>query len=223
MSKSRILPCENAHNNSGIFMDYAKQKTAKRRFTASIYRQQYLQNSRCFFSICINKQKFHYHLTSVFLIDIIQTVSEKRCTFFDISRKKDLIMATTKKTTAKAETKTAAKKTATKKAEPAAKKVETKAAAKAETKVAAAKAETKAVAEKKPAAKKAPAKKAEPKFDLFIQFGGATVSVADIEKNVKKVVKGKKAYTVYVKPEESKAYIVADGETTGMDVFFVAD
>lgn len=124
-------------------------------------------------------------------------------------------MATTKKTTAKAETKTAAKKTATKKAEPA--------AAKAETKVAAAKAETKAVAEKKPAAKKAPAKKAEPKFDLFIQFGGATVSVADIEKNVKKVVKGKKAYTVYVKPEESKAYIVADGETTGMDVFFVAD
>ena len=60
-------------------------------------------------------------------------------------------------------------------------------------------------------------------MDLYIQFGGATVSVKDIEKNVKKVVKGKKAYTVYVKPEESKAYIVADGETTGMDVFFVAD
>ena len=78
-------------------------------------------------------------------------------------------------------------------------------------------------AETKTAAKKAPAKKADPKFDLFIQFGGATVSVKDIEKNVKKVVKGKKAYTVYVKPEESKAYIVADGETTGMDVFFVAD
>lgn len=97
-------------------------------------------------------------------------------------------MATTKKTTAKAETKTAAKKT------------ETKAAA------------------KKPAAKKV-----DPKFDLYIQFGGATVSVKDIEKNVKKVVKGKKAYTVYVKPEESKAYIVADGETTGMDVFFVAE
>ncbi len=117
-------------------------------------------------------------------------------------------MATTKKTAAKAETKTTAKKTATKKAETA---------AKAETKAVAAKAETKA------AAKKAPAKKVEPKFDLYIQFGGATVSVTDIEKNVKKVVKGKKAYTVYVKPEESKAYIVADGETTGMDVFFVAD
>lgn len=123
-------------------------------------------------------------------------------------------MATTKKTTAKAETKTAAKKTAAKaETKTAAKKTETKAAA-----AKAAKAETKTTAAKKPAAKKA-----EPKFDLYIQFGGATVSVADIEKNVKKVVKGKKAYTVYVKPEESKAYIVADGETTGMDVFFVAD
>ena len=107
-------------------------------------------------------------------------------------------MATTKKTAAKAETKTAAKKTA-------------------------AKTETKAAVAKTTAAKKPAAKKAEPKFDLYIQFGGATVSVNDIEKNVKKVVKGKKAYTVYVKPEESKAYIVADGETTGMDVFFVAD
>lgn len=125
-------------------------------------------------------------------------------------------MATAKKTTKAAETKTAAKKTTAKKAE-------TKAAA---TKTAAKKTETKAAATKtatKTAAKKAPAKKADPKFDLFIQFGGATVSVKDIEKNVKKVVKGKKAYTVYVKPEESKAYIVADGETTGMDVFFVAD
>lgn len=130
-------------------------------------------------------------------------------------------MATTKKTAAKAETKTAAKKTAAKAetktaAKKTAAKAETKAAAKTTTK-AAAKATTKA------AAKKPAAKKVDPKFDLFIQFGGATVSVKDIEKNVKKVVKGKKAYTVYVKPEESKAYIVADGETTGMDVFFVAD
>ena len=127
----------------------------------------------------------------------------------------------------------ATKKT-TKAAETAVEKTETKAAAKkapakkAETKAAAPKkAETKAAAPKKAETKAAPAKKAaaktEPKFDLYIQFGGATVSVKDIEKNVKKVVKGKKAYTVYVKPEESKAYIVADGETTGMDVFFVAD
>ena len=136
-------------------------------------------------------------------------------------------MATTKKTAAKAETKTTAKKTA-------AKETETKAAAKttatkkaAATKTAAKKTETKAAAKttatKKAATKTTAAKKTEPKFELFIQFGGATVAVADIENNVKKVVKGKKAYTVYVKPEESKAYIVADGETTGMDVFFVAD
>ena len=90
------------------------------------------------------------------------------------------------------------------------------------TKAAAPKAAAKKT-ETKTAAKQPAAKKADPKFDLFIQFGGATVSVKDIEKNVKKVVKGKKAYTVYVKPEESKAYIVADGETTGMDVFFVAE
>lgn len=121
-------------------------------------------------------------------------------------------MATTKKTAATAAT--------TEKKAPA-KKAATKTAAKAETKTTktAAKAETK-TAEKKAPAKKAPAKKTAAKVDLYIQFGGATVAVADIEKNVKKVVKGKKAYTVYVKPEESKAYIVADGETTGMDVFF---
>ena len=93
----------------------------------------------------------------------------------------------------------------------------------ATTKKTAAKAETKTTATKKAATKTTAAKKTEPKFELFIQFGGATVAVADIENNVKKVVKGKKAYTVYVKPEESKAYIVADGETTGMDVFFIAD
>ncbi len=109
-------------------------------------------------------------------------------------------MATTKKTT------TTEKKTTTKKAT-------TKAAT---TKAAATKTEEK----KAPAAKKPAAKKTAAKVELYIQFGGATVAVADIEKNVKKVVKGKKAYTVYVKPEESKAYIVADGETTGMDVFF---
>ena len=94
--------------------------------------------------------------------------------------------------------------------------VETKAV---ETK-AAEKTTEKKTAAKKPATKKATTKKSTAKVDLYIQFNGATVSVADIEENVKKVVEGKKSYTVYVKPEESKAYIVADGETTGMDVFF---
>ena len=138
-------------------------------------------------------------------------------------------MATTKKTAAKAETKTTAKKAAAKTETKAAAKTATKKAAaktaakKTETKAAAKTTAAKKTAAKTTAAKKTAAKKTEPKFELFIQFGGATVAVADIEKNVKKVVKGKKAYTVYVKPEESKAYIVADGETTGMDVFFVAD
>lgn len=117
-------------------------------------------------------------------------------------------MATTKKTTT--EKKTTEKKATTKKAA-------TKVEAKVETKPVAKAAEVK---EEKAPAKKPAAKKTTAKVDLYIQFGGATVAVADIEKNVKKVVKGKKNYTVYVKPEESKAYIVADGETTGMDVFF---
>ena len=125
-------------------------------------------------------------------------------------------MATTKKaaTTATEEKKTTAKKATTKKAATA------KAETKVETKVEAPKAEEKKAPAKKPAAKKTTAKKSTAKVDLYIQFNGATVSVADIEENVKKVVEGKKSYTVYVKPEESKAYIVADGETTGMDVFF---
>lgn len=114
------------------------------------------------------------------------------------------------KTTAKAETKATAKKAETKA-------VETKAA---ETKTAEKKTAAKKPATKKTTTKKTTTKKSTAKVDLYIQFGGATVSVADIEENVKKVVEGKKAYTVYVKPEESKAYIVADGETTGMDVFF---
>ena len=128
------------------------------------------------------------------------------------------------KTTKPAEKKTAEVKKEEVKAPVAAteKKTETKKAAapKATATKAAPKATATKTAEKKAPAKKPAAKKTTAKVDLYIQFGGATVSVADIEKNVKKVVKGKKAYTVYVKPEESKAYIVADGETTGMDVFF---
>lgn len=133
-------------------------------------------------------------------------------------------MATAKKTTKAAETKTAAKKTTKTAAKATAAKATAAKAAPAK-KAPAKKAETKAATKTaaKTTAKKAPAKKVDPKFELFIQYAGATVSVKDIEKNVKKVVKGKKAYTVYVKPDESKAYIVADGETTGMDVFFVGE
>lgn len=125
-------------------------------------------------------------------------------------------MATEKKAAAKttkaAETKTTTKKTATKAAETKA--VETKAV------------ETKAV-EKKPAAKKTTTtkktttKKTAAKIEMFIEFGGVQVSVDEIIENVKKVNgKDAKNYTIYVKPEDSKAYFVADGEEKEMDVFF---
>lgn len=122
-------------------------------------------------------------------------------------------MATEKKTAAKttAKTETAAKTTKT-----ATKKTETKAAAKAETKTTA----TKTAAKKTTTTKKTTTKKAA-KVEMFIEFGGVQVSVDEIIKNVQKVNgKDAKKYTIYVKPEESKAYFVADGEEKDMDVYF---
>ena len=138
-------------------------------------------------------------------------------------------MATTKKTAATkatAEKETAAKETV--------KKTTTKAAAKTSTaKTAAAKTEEapakKAPAKKAPAQKAAPKKvapkkpeaKAETKVDFFVEFGGAQVSVEEVIKNVKLTLgKDAKEISVYLKPEESKAYFVADGEEKDMDVFF---
>lgn len=138
-------------------------------------------------------------------------------------------MATTKKTAATkatAEKETAAKETV--------KKTTTKAAAKTSTaKTSAAKTEEapakKAPAKKAPAQKAAPKKvapkkpeaKAETKVDFFVEFGGAQVSVDEVIKNVKLTLgKDAKEISVYLKPEESKAYFVADGEEKDMDVFF---
>ena len=132
-------------------------------------------------------------------------------------------MATTKKATS---TKAAEKETAVKET---AKKT-TKAPA---TKAAAAKTEEAPV--KKSPAKKAPAKKAAPKkiapkkpevqaetkVDFFVEFGGVQVSINEVIKNVKLTLgKDAKEISVYLKPEESKAYFVADGENMEMDVFF---
>lgn len=127
-------------------------------------------------------------------------------------------MATTKKTETKAAEKKTAAKTATK---AAAKTAEKKTA----TKAAAAK---KAAPAKKTAAKKtAPAKKTTTKkataakVNVFVEFGGVQVSIDEVLKNVKKTNgKAAKELTVYIKPEESKAYFVADGEEKEMDVFF---
>ena len=56
---------------------------------------------------------------------------------------------------------------------------------------------------------------------MFIEFGGVQVSVNEIIENVKKVNgKDAKNYTIYLKPEDSKAYFVADGEEKEMDVYF---
>lgn len=138
-------------------------------------------------------------------------------------------MATTKKTAATkaaAEKETAAKETV--------KKTTTKAAAKTSTaKTAAAKTEEasakKAPAKKAPAKKAAPKKvapkkpeaKAESKVNFFVEFGGVQVSVDEVISNVKLTLgKDAKEISVYLKPEESKAYFVADGEEKEMDVFF---
>lgn len=123
-----------------------------------------------------------------------------------VTEVKEEVKAPAKKTAAK---KTTTKKAATKKAEATAEVVATE------------------EAPKKTAAKKAPAKKtttkkaAATKVEVFVEFGGAQVSIDEVIKNVK-VVNGKAAknITVYLKPEESKAYFVADGEENEMDVFF---
>ncbi len=92
--------------------------------------------------------------------------------------------------------------------------------------------ETTKAAEKKVAEKKAPAKKAAPKktapkkpaatkVDFFVEFGGVQVSVDEVIENIKATNgKAAKEISVYLKPEESKAYFVADGEEKEMDVFF---
>jgi outer membrane biosynthesis protein TonB len=154
-----------------------------------------------------------------------------------ITLKEGFVMATTKKTTAKA---TAAK-AADVKEEPAKKAVEVKAepaktvaaAAKTTTekKVAPAKTETAKKAEpvKKTPVKKAAPKKVAPKkpvpvetkVNFFVEYAGAQVPVEEVIKNVKATYgKDAKEISIYLKPEESKAYFVADGNAEEMDVFF---
>ena len=80
----------------------------------------------------------------------------------------------------------------------------------------------KKAAPKKAAPKKeAPKKPEEAKVNFFIEFGGVQVSVDEVIANVKATYgKDAKEIAVYLKPEESKAYFVADGEEKEMDVFF---
>ena len=80
----------------------------------------------------------------------------------------------------------------------------------------------KKAAPKKAAPKKeAPKKPEEAKVNFFIEFGGVQVSVDEVIANVKATYgKDAKEIAVYLKPEASKAYFVADGEESEMDVFF---
>ena len=131
------------------------------------------------------------------------------------------VVAAMTKAEPKKEAKVEAKKEAeVKKAEPkkVEKAVEVKTVAKKEDK-APAKAATKA-AEKKPAAKKATtANKAPAKVEnnIYVQFSGMEFDTAAIEKAVKADYTAKngkkdmKSVSIYIKPEDMKAYYVIDG------------
>lgn len=126
---------------------------------------------------------------------------------------------TTKKTAAKAVEKETVK--------PVAKATENETAKVAPAKAAEKKAPAKKAPVKKAPVKKAPAKKAveikpaEAKVNFFVEFGGVQVAVDEVIKNVKATYgKDAKEISVYLKPEESKAYFVADGVEKEMDVFF---
>ncbi len=126
---------------------------------------------------------------------------------------------TTKKTAAKAVEKETVK--------PVAKAAENETAKAAPAKAAEKKAPAKKAPAKKAPVKKAPAKKAveikpaEAKVNFFVEFGGVQVAVDEVIKNVKATYgKDAKEISVYLKPEESKAYFVADGVEKEMDVFF---
>ena len=134
-------------------------------------------------------------------------------------------MATTKKaaaTKAAAEKETAVKEPVKKATTKAAEKATETPAKKAPARKAPAKKTApKKVAPKKPAAKAVEAK-TEPKVDFFVEYGGVQVSIEEVISNVKITLgKDAKEISVYLKPEESKAYFVADGnEEKEMDVFF---
>lgn len=62
---------------------------------------------------------------------------------------------------------------------------------------------------------------AQTKVNFFVEYGGVKVSVDEVVNNIKATLgKDAKEISVYLKPDESKAYFVADGETSAMDVYF---
>ena len=114
----------------------------------------------------------------------------------------------------------ATRRTATKSAAAKDAKVETKATATAVKETA----PVKEAPVKKTAPKKVAPKKPVPvetKVNFFVEYAGAQVPVEEVIKNVKATYgKDAKEISIYLKPEESKAYFVADGNAEEMDVFF---
>ena len=112
---------------------------------------------------------------------------------------------------------TAAKETAKKAVKKVAETAEKAVKATAET------AEKAVKATAKTAAKKSTAKKAELKTEMFLQFAGKEYTEKEIlqkvkeiwTKNLKRKVGEMKDVKIYLKPEESAAYYVVNGDTTG--------
>ena len=99
--------------------------------------------------------------------------------------------------------------------------VEEKKAAPATKAAPAKKVAPKKVAPKKPEKPEKPEKPAEAKVNFFVEYGGVQVSIDEVVANVKATYgKDAKEISVYLKPDESKAYFVADGQEGEMDVFF---
>ena len=112
----------------------------------------------------------------------------------------------------------ATRRTATKPAAAKDAKVETKATATAVKETAPVAAAAKAAKTKA----EAPAEvKAETKVNFVVEFNNKQNSAEDIINNVKATYgKDAKEISIYLKPDENKAYFVADGEEGSMDVFF---
>ena len=125
----------------------------------------------------------------------------------------DKIVDTKKEAVKVAAPATPAAKVEAPKAAPAAKKPAAK-------KTAAKKPAAKKAAAKKPAAKKAAAPKAAAKKteEVFVEYAGGGWNLADIKAKVAKAAKGAKSVTIYVKPEDGKAYYVADGKDGAVEL-----
>ncbi|MDD6395473.1 MAG: DUF6465 family protein [Firmicutes bacterium] len=132
-------------------------------------------------------------------------------------------MAPRKKTTPAVDTEVKTEAAVEAEKKPAAKKT-TKAAAKSTartTKAAAAKKTAAAeVKQAEPAVKAEVAAPAAPKTEVFVEYGGAQVSVDEVISNARKIVGDDKDIKIYVQPDTSKAYIAFNGESVSMDVFF---